>query len=760
VRLFFDESLSVGWVTGAIRPPRLSGSFFVKATYALRHDARPELLEEAEVVRGDLRVGDHPAGEIRYPSDFVPLKPKADVMLVGTAHCPGGSERRELRVRMRVGQLSKELAVRGRRSFKRQMLSLSGSVVSTPEPFTSVPMDWAHAFGGPKSKRNPVGMGHGTQELPMVVHADAPVIELSTKQAPAGYGPVAPEWEQRSALAGTYKRSWGENRWPWFPEDFDYGYFNAAPEDQQVPYLRGDEELLIDNLHARHRRFRSRLPGQRARLFLTDPGGFREVPLNLDTLWIDMDEERIVLVWRGIAEVASLKLKEIDRLFALLEPLSEADHDIEHYRALEQEHERAIEAGDEDPRAAARLAEVEADVEKAEAELAERSARLEAEAEKEIAEAEARAATLAEEQLRAGGIDPAGFGNAPEPDWTEAVAALRAEHGDLVPEIDVKGLAALEAGLAAEQEPVAEPPSKEQVEAAVAEGRSLAEHDFSERDLSGLHLEGADLRGANLARADLQGSRLGSSNLSGADLGGANLAGADLSHAKLDGADLTGAALEGADLRFVSLDEAYLPELDLAGANFSGAHGVACDFSGSDLTGARFVQAEFEQADFTGCRLADADFSAARLRAAQFEETVARGIRMEGAEIEGLHASDGSNFAGGNFRRAQGPGAVWCESTLDGADFTGARLDGSDFADCSLKGAVFRRASLVGVDFDDADLAEADLRQANLLRASFDRTELAKADLRGANAYGAGFWESRTGKTKLDGTNLKGTSLG
>ena len=34
------------------------------------------------------------------------------------------------------------------------------------------------------------------------------------------------------ALAGTYDDSWKQTRWPGLPEDFDFGYWNCAPEDQ------------------------------------------------------------------------------------------------------------------------------------------------------------------------------------------------------------------------------------------------------------------------------------------------------------------------------------------------------------------------------------------------------------------------------------------------------------------------------------------------------------------------------------------------
>ncbi|MHC4958043.1 MAG: DUF2169 family type VI secretion system accessory protein [Planctomycetota bacterium] len=761
--LVVDDSLSVGWVTGALRPPQLSGSFFVKATYALTQDGPPKILDEAESVCGEVRAGEGPVKEVRYASDFVPFKPKADVLLVGTAHCPGGSERREMRVRMRVGDLSKELAVRGRRSFKRQMLSLSGSVVSAPDPFTSVPLTWAHAFGGPKSRRNPVGMGHGTSELPMIVYADAPTLDLSTKQTPACYGPTAPEWEPRSGMVGTYKKGWVDKRWPWRPDDFDYGYYNAAPEDQQVSgYLRGDEEMLLDNLHPKHRRYRARLPGQRARVFLAEGDTYREVPLVLDTLWIDMDAEKMALVWRGVTEVASLKLREIDRVFAMVEPLSEPDHAPEHYAALERDYSNAIEVEDDEPDEEADAAEAAADA--AVLKLDQETAALEKEAEGLLAEQERGV----HERIREAGLDPAVLLAPPtaeqiriaDVELLAAVAAMRELHGAKVPAFDVPTYSGLQAELASAEEELAEeePMTREEVEAAVAEGESLAESNLADLDLSGALLEGADLQGAELTGANLAGANLASANLAGADMSKVDLTDADLTHARLDEVDLAGAVLAGAKLRYVSLVDADLTGLDLPGADFSGAHGTGCDFSGSNLDNARFAKAELERGDFAGCRLAGADFTGAKLPSASFEEAVAPGIILERAHAPGLQASDGADFTGGDFRRVVAPGSIWGTSTLDGADFTGAELDRADFAEGFLRKAVFTRASLVDADFDDADLTGAQLREANLLRGSFDRALLVEADLKGANAYAAGFWETETKNAKLDETNLKGTS--
>jgi len=48
-------------------------------------------------------------------------------------------------------------------------------------------------------------------------------------------------WEPRYKLAGTYDQKWLDDVFPFLPADFDERYYQAAPEDQQVPWLKGGD---------------------------------------------------------------------------------------------------------------------------------------------------------------------------------------------------------------------------------------------------------------------------------------------------------------------------------------------------------------------------------------------------------------------------------------------------------------------------------------------------------------------------------------
>jgi hypothetical protein len=127
---------------------------------------------------------------------------------------------------------------------------------------------------------------------------------------------------------GNYGGDYMEKRWPWFAEDFDWAYFNAATEDMQYSgYLNGDETLFMENLHPSISEYRSQLPGVTPRCFLQEHEGgedFREVEMNLDTLYVDMDSETLSLVWRGVAEIKSHDFRELSHVYLASESLDEA----------------------------------------------------------------------------------------------------------------------------------------------------------------------------------------------------------------------------------------------------------------------------------------------------------------------------------------------------------------------------------------------------------------------------------------------------
>lgn len=130
---------------------------------------------------------------------------------------------------------------------------------------------------------------------------------------PAGVGFVGRGWLPRRELVGTFeaKTSWGPDEIPRLPKDFDFRYWNGAPDDQQCRHLQGGERIRLKNLCAPSAPFARvddqgdtllsfSLPHQSLFVLAADENhGVAAIPLAIDTVVIDPDAGVVELVWRG-----------------------------------------------------------------------------------------------------------------------------------------------------------------------------------------------------------------------------------------------------------------------------------------------------------------------------------------------------------------------------------------------------------------------------------------------------------------------------
>jgi uncharacterized protein YjbI with pentapeptide repeats len=765
-----QKLLSVGWTIVKMQPRQHTASFFVKAVFRLKPGGTAEpFADKPELAVADLYQDDDPAKALLYPSDFSPFKPRADLILHATAHAPGQKPAARFNVNWKVGGFEKPLTITGDRKLEKGLVR---SKPGAPEPFLSMPLTYERAWGGPKNPRNPVGRSGGDTGFPNIENPRT-AESMRADVDPGGYGPIHPTWHQRASQLGTYDQKWLKERWPCFPADFDFGYFNAAPADQQLQgYLQGDEGMVFENLHPEHALYRCRLPGLCARIFLNeragfaaDPNEFREVPLHLDTLWIDLNQEKAILLWRGIGRVRTVKMREVENVFVMTEPLGAGKRSnpacLAAMVACIETEEAEFDIPDmpeEDIGALVdqQMAGLDAEVAEAEKGFAELEAAAAAE------EAEARAAAISQ------GMPPELFDQPPavmDASQLQAqLAELREKRPDLAAEFeaDLAENARIEQEMAAMDQEAAQfeipdepPPSRESVVALA----SLVGADLSKLDLSGLDLSGKDFSKADLSKANLAGAKLVKAKLIDADLSGADLRGADLTGAVVTGASFYQAKLAGAKLAGLSLADADFSKLELAGADFSTSFGANADFSWSNLKGAKFVACQLPAADFDGCNLEEADFRQADLSAADIARAKARKINCEGAVLTDLKAGTGTDFQEGNFKGVQGLGSIWERCLLDRADFSRALLTGAQFPEASLKKAKLDRAQVGKANFEDANLQQAVVTNANLLRSSFERADLTDARLTGSNLYEAGFLDAVTTRTNFQNANLKHTLL-
>jgi len=822
VRVFNDTTYEFALVPGRVRFPGHSLTLVAKATFDLQHGGVAKLAKEQIPVAGPVPYEDaeHELAAPRYASDVACFKPKADLLLVGSCHAPGGPTA-HCEVEFRVGKTGRRLVVHGKRRWE----GIFGSAISEPQPFTQQPLRYESAYGGEGFARNPTGMGHvridatevGRTKIPLPSIEDpAHQIHMRTERPePAGFGPIAEQWEQRKKHLGTYDEAWLKERWPWYASNFNWAFCNAAPESLQTEYLRGDEELLLENLNPKHAKFTTRLPGRRVRCFMYETHGderaFREVSMFLDTLWVDADAGKVVLVWRGVAAVSSADLADVRSIFFMDEALTapkSAQDCLLAFRKARSDWEAEWESKEEPPPEIASAAEEElAESEPHDAESL------------QIAELQAKSQQDLRQTMMAGGIDPDNPPVPTEAERREAIAFLRSQGAeipdDTEPPDESKWTRAEVETHAQEESPSFE---GEDLHGLDLSGLKLAGLNFAAANLEGANLAGADLtsavfRGANLNQANLAGATVEKANfteasLTGSDLAkvvgewavfhgarllGANLADASLPKAIFQGATLAGAKLPrfksplgnlaGAQLPGTSLQEAHLQEADLTGADLS-----ACDLSSANLAGAslnkaqltganlervqaqnaffieakmndaRLTEGKFDGADFTRALLHRASLERAHLREATLEEADGRQANLSKADLIGARAA-AARFAGAKFRQARLDRSVWAGAALGTSDFSWSSAQDSDFSGAGLERAVLTGVDLRRCRFDEANLRHVKLPRTNLFEASLTKADLSDADLTEANCYGADFADATLDRLKRDGANVKLTRL-
>ncbi len=276
-----------------------------KASFVI--DERVRLADEQAPIRlVDEYRGEPGASSPIGCSDLVLEKPRVDVLVDGQAWAPNGRPSTALTVGLRVGPLSKTLEVSGDRHWR-------GPIASAPGPFWTMPLIWERAYGGGDELRNLVGVGHqGARSSDPEVLTQLPNFEYphdrmtgpGQRCAPAGFGPIAPNWQPRQPRAGTYDAAWLAQRWPLLPVDFEPGFYQAAPDDQQLDAFVGHEQVVLLNL-AEIPRWAFRLPRLDVPVHLLFADDRHELQqLRTDTIELVPDRRMLILTSRFALRVA------------------------------------------------------------------------------------------------------------------------------------------------------------------------------------------------------------------------------------------------------------------------------------------------------------------------------------------------------------------------------------------------------------------------------------------------------------------------
>jgi len=728
------------------------------------------------------------------PFDLCVPKPRGETLVVGSAHAPGGRAVEQCQVRLSIDGadgpvLDKRLQVTGDRHWTR---GLSGLRPSAAVPFTQMPLDWAHAYGGEGHAENPLGRGavplppgpDGSviHPLPNVEDAAQPILSPDDAPGPAGFGPLDFAWPQRASKAGTYDDKWLKTRFPGFADDLDMSMFNAALPDQWLKrFFRGDETFRIEGMHPERPTVQGALPAAAMRCLVEqrESGGLhrRDVPMRAETLWLFPHLERAILVFRGDLPVAVDDASDVVSLMIAAEPLGEP-RSPDHYSQLfdlrlDPKEGPLLMLRDDQllPPLPARTAPLPDDtgaddwiyipkglpMKRARARM-ERSF---AQGREQLAQARSR---IVEEQQKLLEVAKRPGMDQHRPMLDERLAALAA------------GIAEIDDGIAKMVVPPEEPPvsleelpelKKKMVAAgkqAMAEGKAkIAEAEQMARDNMARandnvakareRLEKVDDPLARAKLAELPGQldydRLKAEAVKNAGGPPKPMADPVMALMKDAGTAVKEASAKIPDsARKAAADEASakglpvdLPKLErqlrdgdarIASLYKQNAH-MMLPAQAMDVEANARVRDTVAQARASGTSLAGSDFT---------------GVDLSGMDLRGIDLKDALLEAAG-FSDCDLRGAL-----LAGAVLARARLDGANLQGADLTGANLGFADLSGANVTDAKLATANLANATLSDADFTGSDLTKASLLGCRFSGANFTRATAPETNFINVDL------
>lgn len=215
-------------------------------------------------------------------------------------------------VQARLNNVNKTLSVWGDRYW-------SNGKPSKPQEFEQIAVSWKNAYGGEGFAYNPHGKGRNCVQLedgssikflPNIEDPSNP-IQYENEEYPAvGFGSLAIDYPERNLLMGNYDERWREEEFPGLAKDFDWAYFNQAPQDQRLSHLSPGDVAVFTGMHPELAECRMVIPELKAKAFLRlnkdkelKESFLQEVELDLTTLWAFPHLEKGFLIFEGVVEV-------------------------------------------------------------------------------------------------------------------------------------------------------------------------------------------------------------------------------------------------------------------------------------------------------------------------------------------------------------------------------------------------------------------------------------------------------------------------
>lgn len=720
----------------------------------------------------------------QFPDELFDLgekKNRGGFGVAGSACAPAGKAVTGLTVRAGVGKQKSHLLVQGERYW---IKGVTGWSTSAPKPFERMPIGLARAYGGPDWPYNPYGRGYfpdpnagENQPLPNIEWPAAPVLTPSDQPRTATLGAHPVASEHRLQWLGTLDNRWMEERLPWLPDDTDVRWFDRFDAAQcQDGYWRGDESWHVENMHPQGV-VRGKLPGLRPRLLMRtagNPDRHMELGMDLDTVWLFPNDERIVVLYRAQVEVSREDAKDVLGLAVFIENLSSNPLSFEHWSqkwrheleqaavvpsvvpaadpeslelvqgmrkqyeekaqalsdAIDNKYDQAMQEGEEE--AASALRDIGLDLEEMKSKYSnvpdegdlpfkppDNAAGFAAALEAYIDEAFATGESEARKHLEDIGLDLDDMKlkaqNMPD-DGMDMMKVM-----SFLPDSHPGKQAAIDDYLAFEKEMDALPD-----EIKASHEQAKAESDAQLRET--LALMYGDMADApegpreRLTReqvcARLAGKEsLGWTELEGLDLNGLDFSGADMTRAVLRTCSLKNAVLSGARLFEAQMEKCDLDEAVLAGANCESAQIKACTFR----------NARMEHMDLKHARIAECTLDYANLEASNWSDAQA----------------DECDFPGVILKKASGKRCQFRNCRMVGMDASAVSLESAVFLQCAMEGTLFSTADMTGTTLQACQASRVQFDGANMpgLRTLLD-TQLSDANMQGANLADASLQDS------------------
>ncbi len=215
---------------------------------------------QPEPVMTDVFSGKPGESSLLYEAQVACERPGTDIYLTGHAKSQKGIAVKILMIGLQVGPCKKRALVFGDRFWQK---GAKGLAPSYPKSFRTMPVVYEKSFGGALPEtggndadsiaENPVGCGYYNNAsqakdrlLPNIESIRHRITSITDHPSPVGFGPIARKWKPRADYAGSLDLNWVETKAPFWPDDFNPRFFQAASSELNTQYyLKGGETVNI-----------------------------------------------------------------------------------------------------------------------------------------------------------------------------------------------------------------------------------------------------------------------------------------------------------------------------------------------------------------------------------------------------------------------------------------------------------------------------------------------------------------------------------